>query len=630
MRTTKLLFLLLALIAGTTLYAQEYRFNGKPNGFSLNGKSSTTTTIVHNVDAITIENSNRDGLEGQFVTWSGIFTANEAGAPNLPSSSAFVAIPNGATPSLELVSAKTKVIEGVDLIPAPIPQLDNDDSKAVYEKDMEIYGRNAFYPASPYRLSEVMTVRGVEMVQVGVMPFQYNPVTKELIVYEDMELKLNTGGGDGTYGDLRYRTPEWDQILQDMLLNRDVLPAVDYGERLRKHYENRETGCEYLIITPDNAELFKLADSIKEFRTNQGIPTKVLMVSQCGGNTGTGIRNFIRNAYNNWDMPPAAVLILGDHDTDATKGVVSFTMNNHPGGNGYNPYISDHAYAVMNNNHMPDIIIGRITGRTYDEMYHMIKKDLDYERNPPTNPGFYDHPITAMGFQLERWFQLCSEVVNGFWDHELGKHPVRLNAIYQGTPGNLWSTNENTQTVVNYFGPNGCGYIPSNMSHLHDWSADGNKVNDAINSGAFLIQHRDHGAEEVWGEPSYGLGFIHRLTNKDLTYVMSNNCLTGRFNYGGTDGNIYFYELETGSRTRIWLPPRSSTAINMGRWDSSPPPRSPIPSSTTYMSGALTTTCGLTSCPPTARNMPPISSVPPSAMPPENTSCDSRHGPTAV
>ena len=537
-------FLVFIMLAGLSLTAQtEYRFNNKQDGFSIGNRGNATTTIVHNVSALTIENTDREGAEGQFITLTGVHIANQAGAPDLPSSSTFVAIPNGAQPSIKMVNAKTKTIKDVDLIPAPEPQLDNDNSPAVYQRDMSIYGHDAFYPATPYNISEVMTVRGVEMVQVGVMPFQYNPVTKELVVYEDLELELTTEGGNDTYGDMRYRTPEWDQILSDMLLNREVLPEVDYGEKLRKHYENRETGCEYMIITPDNEEFVQLADSIKRFRTNQGVPTEVFTVSQCGGNDGPTIRNFIRNAYNNWDMPPAAVLILGDHNSDGTQGVVSFTMNNHPGGDGYNPYISDHAYAVTNNTHMPNIIIGRITGRNYNELYHMIKKDLDYERTPPTNPSFYDEPITAMGFQLERWFQLCSEIVNGFWEYELGKHPVRINAIYEGHPGSRWSTYEHSNAVVNYFGPTGCGYIPENMSHLTDWSGTGNKVNEAINSGAFILQHRDHGAEELWGEPSYGIGYIKRLVNPDLTYVMSCNCLTGRFNYGGTNGDGCFAEV---------------------------------------------------------------------------------------
>lgn len=535
----KSLLFVIALVVGITLQAQEYRFNTNQDGFSMSSRNNTTTTIRHNVSAITLEETDRDGLQGQFITLSGIHIANQAGAPDLPSGSTLVAIPNGATPSIRMVRYQTKTIQNVDLIPAPQPQLDNDNSPAVYQKDMNIYSRNAFYPATPYQLSEVMTVRGVEMVEVGVMPFQYNPVTKELIVYSDMELELDVEGGNGTYGDIRFRTPEWDQILSDMLLNREVLPEVDYGEKRRKHYENRETGCEYMIITPDNEDFIQLADSIKKFRTEQGIPTEIFTVSQCGGNDQTAIRNFIRNAYNTWDMPPAAVLFLGDHNTDGTQGIVSYTMNNHPGGDGYNPYISDHIYSVMGNNHMPQIILARITGRNYEEMYHMIKKDLDYERTPPTDPDFYDHPITAMGFQLERWFQLCSEVVNGFWELELGKHPVRQNAIYQGTPGSRWSTYEHTNEVLGYFGPSGCGYIPQTMSHLTDWSATGNSVNEAINKGAFIIQHRDHGAEELWGEPSYSIGNIKRLTNKDLTYVMSNNCLTGRFNYGGVNGECF-------------------------------------------------------------------------------------------
>lgn len=533
----RLFILTIALLTGLTLTAQtEYKLNDKPNGFSLGSRSNTTTTIVHNVSAVTLEEANREGLEGQFITLSGIHIANTAGAPNLPSGSTFVAIPNGSTPSIRIASAKTKTLHNVNLIPAPEPQLDNDDSPAVYQKDMDIYGRNAYYPAMPYQMSEPMTIRGVQLVEVGVMPFQYNPVTKELVVYEDLELELTTEGGDGNYGDIRYRTPEWDQILSDMILNRDVLPKVDYGEKYRKHYENRETGCEYIIITPDNEGFVQLADSVKKFRIHQGIPTEIFTVSECGGNEGQAIRNFIRHAYYNWDMPPAAVLILGDHNTDPEKGVVSYTMDNHPGGDGYNPYISDHAYAVMSNTHMPEIIMGRITGRDYDELYHMIKKDLDFERTPPTNPDYYDHPVTAMGFQLERWFQLCSEVVNGFWEYELEKHPVRINAIYQGTPGSLWSTYENTNTVLNYFGPGGCDYVPSNMSHLTDWSGTGNKINEAINSGAFLVQHRDHGSEELWGEPRYSLGYIKRLVNPDLTYVMSCNCLTGRFNYNTEDG----------------------------------------------------------------------------------------------
>lgn len=521
--------LVLALLAGFfQLEAQQ-----TSEGFSIVDQSKGKIRIKHNISQVEISKSNT--TEGDILSAKGVFSPNVAGAPDLPSHSTFIAIPKGAEVSLKIVKAETHTINNIDLIPAAVPQLDNDNSPVVHQKDMNIYGKNAFYPRQPFRLSAPTTVRGVEVIALEAMPFQYNPVTKELIAYDEVELEIEITG-EGDLCDTRYRTKEWDHILSDIILNFNDLPKVDYCARLRKHYESKESGCEYMILTPDNPDFIQLADSIRRFRIAQGIPTEIFTVSDCGGNDENAIYSFIRNAYSNWDMPPAAVELLGDHNTDPTLGIVSHSMNNHPGGDGYNPYISDHAYSDMNGNQMSDIIIGRITGRNFDELYHIIKKDLDYERTPPTNPDFYDKPVTAMGFQLERWFQLCSEIVNGFWEHALGKHPVRLNAVYEGTPGSRWSSADNTNTIINYFGPNGCGYIPQNMSHLTEWDANANQINEAINNGAFIVQHRDHGAEELWGEPRYGISNIKKLNNKDLTYVMSNNCLTGKFNYGGQDG----------------------------------------------------------------------------------------------
>ena len=143
------LLFVLAFVASITIQAQEYRFNSDPNGFSISQRNNSQLTIKHNLGVVTIENADRAEVQGQIITLSGVYLPNEAGAPDLPSSSTFVAIPNGATASLKMVSSKTKTISNVDLIPAAVPQLDNDDSPAVYQKNADIYTRNAFYPESP-------------------------------------------------------------------------------------------------------------------------------------------------------------------------------------------------------------------------------------------------------------------------------------------------------------------------------------------------------------------------------------------------------------------------------------------------------------------------------------------------
>ena len=124
-------------------------------------------------------------------------------------------------------------------------------------------------------------------------------------------------------------------------------------------------------------------------------------------------------------------------------------------------------------------------------------------------------------------------MIGGYWRDVLGKNPVRINEIFSGTPGSEWSTAANTETVIDYFGPDGLGYIPVQPSELGGWSGGtAEMMTTAINNGAFMVQHRDHGFEEGWGEPEYTNISINSLTNTDLTFVWSIDDLTGKFNYG--------------------------------------------------------------------------------------------------
>jgi len=266
------------------------------------------------------------------------------------------------------------------------------------------------------------------------------------------------------------------------------------------------------------------ADSIKKFRTLQGIMTDVVTLDDIGGNNANTLENYFNDAYYSWDIVPAAILLLGDYSTNADEGIISPIWDYY--------CVSDNIYADVTNNDMPDIIFARITAQNEDQLETMISKFLNYERTPPVSEDFYNHPITALGWQTERWFQICSESIGGFWKNELGKDPVRINEIYAGNPDiDPWSTAPNTGIVLYAFGPNGLGYIPASPSELDNWEGgDANDVNEAINNGSFMLQHRDHGYELGWGEPDYANNDINGLTNTDLTFILSINCLTGKYN----------------------------------------------------------------------------------------------------
>ena len=496
-------------------------------GFNVKESKSDAVEIQYVINEFYLEDFTANGEQMKSVLLPGVFLPNDEGAPNLAGESRFIAIPQGATPVLDIKSVEIEKFQNIEVGPAPRIPLESDDSPLHYEKNQAIYSVNAFYPEQPIKLSEVSKIRGVDVVILGITPFQYNPITKELIVYKNIDVEVRFEGGNAQFGDNAYRNPYFDAILSDNLLNYSSLPHIDYNERYASYYAPTENDeCEYIIICPDGPEFQAWADSIRQFRTEQGILTKVFTLTQVGGNTTTAIETFINNAYNNWSIKPIACLLLADYGTNATNSIISPIYDNY--------CVSDNIYADVDGDMMPDVVFSRITARNETELQVMVTKALNYERNPPTDTTFYNRPITALGWQTVRWFQICSEVVGGFFRNTLGKSPIRQNAIYAGNPNvDPWSTATNTSAVLNYFGPNGQGYIPATPQELGGWTGGtATGINNAINNGAFILQHRDHGMETGWGEPSYTNSNINALYNTDLTFVMTINCLTGKYNWG--------------------------------------------------------------------------------------------------
>jgi hypothetical protein len=558
--------MVILLLAGLFSYgvAEIYNFpSAKPEaGFNLIDQNNAGVEVEYNVPQMSLESLDIDGRNMQAIMIPGVFLPNNAGAPNLPGSGRIIAIPQGAAASVQVLSSSVEYFQGIDLAPAPPIQFENDNSPPVYEKDLSIYNVNAYYPENPVLLSDPSGMRGVDYVMLGVTPFQYNPVTRELVVYTNLRVQVNFIGGNGHFGEDRLRSLYWEPVLAGNILNYQSLPKIDFNQRLLNPTETDD--FEYIIIVPDDPAFVAWADTIKQWRTLQGIRTGVVNLTDIGGNNSAAIENYINNAYNTWDIPPVAVLLLSDYQNSGLSyGITSPMWDNY--------CVSDNIYADINGDDLPDMAFSRITAQNEGHLSGMIGKFLDYERNPPTNPSFYQNPITAGGWQTERWFIICTEICWGFMHNVLDKSPVREYAIYSGSPGSSWSSNSNTYMLVNYFGPNGLGYIPSTPQHLTDWGANATRINNDINNGAFLMLHRDHGLETGWGEPDYNIGNLSGLNNEDLCFVFSINCLTGKYNYGSQVFSEAFHRMENGALGLLCASEVSYSFVNdtyiFGIWD---------------------------------------------------------------
>ena len=524
-----LAFALIAFI-GNTVLAQTFNYPVKgKQGFNLTEKTRDGLHISYNVGQVTLNTLQYRGEEMSEVSINTIAIPSEAGKPNLPADSRMMAIPQGATAHLRVVSFERETLHNVNIAPALRIQSENEEPDMNYVKDMSVYSKDAYYPAEPFVMGSSY-IRGVEAVTVAVTPFQYNPVTKDLIVYTNVELAVEFEGGNGHFGEDRLRSPYWDPILAAELLNYDQLPVIDYEARMQQWLRDNDKGAEYLIITPNNDAWAEYANQLKDYRTRQGIITEVYRLDEMPATTTNDMKAWFHSAYNTWEIAPVAVCLLGDHGTNMGQYIPAETVSHPSNGS----CITDNRYAdVVGNDNLPDMVFSRLIAETPAQLPVFVGKQLEYEyTNPNMDPNFYARPITALGWQTERWFQICSEVFGGYM-RQHGYDTNRINCIYQGTPGSIWSSNQNTSMVVNYFGPNGVGYIPQTPSELGNWNNGSPElVVQAVNEGSFWLQHRDHGLETGWGEPAVRNSHVNQMNNVGkLPFVMSINCLTGKFNY---------------------------------------------------------------------------------------------------
>lgn len=516
----------------TTAAAQEVRtfefgHNGK-NGINLTDQTRGNVGIEFNINEMSLQSFTYNGEELQSIGISGISLPNEKGMPNVPAYSRYIAIPQGAEAVLHVVSYEQQTIKDVNIEPSLGVQAEDAEPDMNYVKNEKVYSQNAFYPAEFATVSEPTSLRGIDVVALSISPVRFNPVTKEAIVYHNIEIEVEFVGGNGQFGDDRLRSPYWDPILAQNVMNYNTLPVIDYEKRMQDWGRDGAEGAEYLIVIPNNDDFEAPAERIREYRMQQGIITKVVRLDEIPATTTAQMKSYFHNAYNNWEIAPVAVMLLADHNTNMTQGIPAETVS-HPS---YGSCISDNQYADVTGDHLPEMVFSRLVAANGTEAAMMVDKQIEYEfTNPNMDANTYNVPVTALGWQTERWFQLCSEVVGGYFRAH-GKNPYRINCIYEGTPGSQWSTATNTSQVVSYFGPSGTGYIPQTPSELGGFTGgQPEQINEAINAGTMLVQHRDHGLETGWGEPAYRNTHVAQLTNVGkMPFVMSINCLTGKFN----------------------------------------------------------------------------------------------------
>ncbi|MCP4695057.1 MAG: hypothetical protein GY859_43925, partial [Desulfobacterales bacterium] len=453
----------------------------------------------------------------------------EAGSPNLPTLRKHIYIPMGKMARVEVTPGAPAVFEDFLVFPMQQPQQDSPDAvEPPFAMNEAVYAADSYFPAESAFIGESQSIRGHEIALLHICPFRYNPARGVLEVYNRMRVTIHFEGM-AMAADARYASSAFDGFIHGIVAN----PGSFVGYAPAEEQGDAE-GAEFLIITgPDFASA---AEDLRDHKETLGISTVVKTTDETGTTTGD-IKSYIQDAYDAWSPAPAYVLLLGDVETIPTTYETTSAR-------GTDLYYS----TVAGADYTPDIFLGRISVDTLAEARVVVQKIINYESNPPAQPSFYTNAMVAAYFQDGPPY---SGVLDGYEDRRFLRtaEEVRDLLLSRGkSVERAYCRKDNGVAPTNYnYGYYGSGEpLPDELlvSNGFAWDGAAADISAAVNSGVFLLMHRDHGMDRNggyfrtgWGDPYFVETHVEALSNGDLLpVVFSVNCQTGWFD-GETDDN---------------------------------------------------------------------------------------------
>jgi hypothetical protein len=531
-------------------------------------------TVNFDLPGMTATKKVVNGVAYQRLHMIGAGSLTEVGFPELPIAGAVVEVPFGVHLQAEIVKSSFTRLVGYQIYPAQPPLIAAKNPAAEpaplpAEIDLAIdratYLRNAIYPDELATVAEedIIVMRGHRLAFIKVNPVQYNPVKRELLVYNNIEVRLNFDQPAQIEKiEPRLRSIDYEALLRSTILN--FKESWRHGEDAPGNNDKEPPpDCDYLIITAD--ALYNAADpnnpivKLRNWKTRKGYRTRVVKVGSIqGGNTPASIKAYLQNAYDHWNPVPTYVLLVGDADSLATN-----TGAQHPSHNNLT-IGTDLDYACLDGtDYFPDLFLGRLPVDSITQATDVIDKIINYEQNPPATPAnaaiyrnvsliglFSDEDIRngvlvdpIDGTDGRPWIANLETIRNFL----VGRN-YTVERIYVTNSG--FPANPNADDPTDYDTPP--NPLPNDLvSPQYPWNATDATITNAFNAGRFLITYRDHGDWNAWSHPEFDNTDVNNLNNQDLLpVVFSIACLTGFFDnetcaagYGKGAGDECFCEL---------------------------------------------------------------------------------------
>ena len=328
--------------------------------FILNNKTSTSNFLEINID---IDELTEINGYTKITSNTNSHTVDE-GFPELPAYTTFYQLDISKNYEIELVMSDSYLMNDIKVFPY---QGNNENTNLDLLAKEDFYSSDDIYPLNNIYTSDRMHSRGFDIIAIEVIPFIYSPETNSLEVFTNVEVLINEVGERETdINQTTKRSRAIDSLLESLVINFE-------SSTREEDYQLPSI----LYICGGSSENNSNFQNLVEWRHQQGYVVNTASLGETGS-SASSIKNYIQNAYNNWENPPEYVALVGD-----VGG--SYSVPTYYDGFGHNSYGNDCEgdlpYSQLDgNDYIPEVIVGRISVRSSSEIGVVVAKTLAYEK----------------------------------------------------------------------------------------------------------------------------------------------------------------------------------------------------------------------------------------------------------
>lgn len=317
------------------------------------------------------------------------------------------------------------------------------DGIAPNRDDESAFTDDGFYPREIVSLGEPGIMRGYRLVNVIINPLQWNPETRELRVMESADIKLNFDTALNRVNIINNPDrPRPSRNIQRIVRNLVVDPEPAWETPSR----DEPSGGSILYVTMDSDAVLAEVARLLEWRRKMGWTAEVIVVND--NENRNAIKRDIQAAYDDWDIPPEFIVLVGDAPGLEGNDYTLAYYNEQAGGR--SAYETDHHYCELEGNDLlPEAAIGRLVFSNITMLRTQVDKIIGYESDPylpgENRSGWQQRAIVAATDYRSGTSSI--DICNWFKNVALDHGFTSVNEFY-------WSNDEQTPNPTDFLNDN--------------------------------------------------------------------------------------------------------------------------------------------------------------------------------